>query len=514
MAESEMETVGFIDIGTNSIHLLVSRFYGGSGVSQVFQDKESVRLGRSLYENNAIDEGTISKASLVVSRFAETARVHGATKIVAYATCAAREAPNAHELIERCEGVDVHIIPGTEEARLTALGVFGPSGPSERSIDIDIGGGSTEIAIRENGKDLYLDSLSIGTIRYAFGKGVDCSKPISLSDYKYLQRCVDLDSYRTSGAVKSIGFKTAWGSSGTLETIGVVCGSRRDDHDTSYFYRFELTQLMSELIGMDASRRTAYPGINKSRSDIIVSGGAIAEELMLSFGIERMNISHNGLREGMQIDHMLSAGYTCFNARDSSVKALAIRCGFDSAHAEYVRDISLRLFDETKRYNLHNMGADLRNLLSNASLLHDIGELVNYSNHHVLSQVMIENSDMVGFDCDELHMMGLMVRFHHKKFPGSKDPLLKGLDAESNLSVRMCAMFLRISDIMDRHRSSVVSDMETGYDSSGFHIILLTSGDAEMEQWRLCRLNSDFNKLFGCPLNVSIRITASEHVDG
>lgn len=505
MENPETETVGFIDVGTNSVHLLVSRFYGGSGVSQVFQDKESIRLGKSLYQDNRIDEETISKASLVISRFADSARAHGATKIVAYATCASREAPNARELLERCEGVDVHIIPGTEEARLTALGVFGPSGPSERSMDIDIGGGSTEIIIRENGKDIYLDSLSIGTVRYAYGKGVDCSKPVSKSDYTYLQRCVDLDSYRSSGEVRSIGFKTAWGSSGTLEAIGAVCGSRRDDRDTSYFYRFELTQLMSELITMDSSKRTSYQGINKSRADIIISGGAIAEELMITFGIERMNISHNGLREGMQIDHMLSAGYTCFDARDSSVQALAIRCGFDREHAEYVKNTSLKLFDETRRFGLHSMGADLRNLLANASILHDIGELVNYSNHHVLSQVMIENSDMVGFDCDELHMMGLMVRFHHKKFPGPKDSLLKELDADDNLSVRMCSMFLRISDILDRHRSSVVSDIELQYDQSRLHLILLTDGDAEMECWRLCRLNADFTKLFGCPLEVSIR---------
>lgn len=511
MENQDVETVGFIDIGTNSVHLLVSRFYGGSGVSQVFQDKESIRLGRSLYENGRIDEDTISKAAIVISRFADTARIHGATKILAYATCAAREAPNFHELIDMCKGVEVHIIPGTEEARLTSLGVFGPNGPAERSLNIDIGGGSTEIIIRENGTDLYLDSLSVGAVRYAFGKGVDCSKAVSKSDYMYLQRCIDLDSYRSVGIVKSIGFKTAWGSSGTMEAIAVTCGSRRDDHDTSYFYRFELSQLMSELISVDASKRTSYQGINKSRSDIIISGGAIAEELMMSFGIERINISHNGLREGMQIDHMLSAGYTCFDARDSSVRALAIRCGYDSTHAESVKKFSLMLFDKTKAYGLHNMGADFRNLLSNASILHDIGELVNYSNHHVLSQVMIENSDMVGFDCDELHMMGLIVRFHHKKFPGPKDPLLKDLDGYSNAAVRMCSMFLRMSDIIDRHRNSVVSDIATSFGKSGFGITLISGGDAEMERWRLCRLGSDFLKLFGCPLNVAVEPQSADN---
>lgn len=498
------ETVGFIDIGTNSVHLLVSRFYGGSGASPIFHDKESIRLGRSLYTNGTIDEETLEKASMVISRFAATARSQGASKIMACATCACREAPNAKDLLDRCRDVDVHIIPGTEEARLISLGVFGPDGPQECSLDIDVGGGSTEVIIRKGGEDLFLDSLSIGTVRYAYGKGVDCSRPVSRDDYDYLQRCVDLASYRSAGVVKSMGIRRALGSSGTMEALATACASRREDHDASYLLLPELRRLMSDLICLEPSRRTAYPGINKSRADLIITGGAIVEELMTCFDLDRIDITHNGLREGMQVDHMMSAGYTCFDARNVSVKALAIRCKYDPVHVEAVSRMALTLFDDTRKACLHKMDEDTRNLLSNAAILHDIGELVNYNNHHVLSQVMIENSDMVGFDMDELHSMGLMVRFHHKKFPNAKDPLLSGLTPIQSQSIRMCSMFLRIADVIDRHRNSVVTSLRTTVEYGRFKLIMETSGDAEIELWRLDRLKQDFRKLFGMDMETEL----------
>lgn len=137
MAASESETVGFIDVGTNSIHLLVVRFYKDSAGTPVFQDKETVRLGQSLYSTGRIDEETIRKSALVVSRFTQISKDLGADKVVAFATCAAREAANRDELIQALSSnaeVEVKVIPGTEEARLIALGVFGDKGPAERTM--------------------------------------------------------------------------------------------------------------------------------------------------------------------------------------------------------------------------------------------------------------------------------------------------------------------------------------------------------------------------------------------
>ena len=169
----EPETVGFIDVGTNSVHLLVVEFHNDSMGTPIYQDKEVVRLGESLYRDGRLDKAAIDKCSLVVSKFSQMSRGLGASKVYAYGTCACREADNRNELLEaiRKEGLDVRVIPGLEEARLISLGVFGPTGPRERTLEIDIGGGSTEIILRQGEENLFLDSLDMGAVDTPTGWG-------------------------------------------------------------------------------------------------------------------------------------------------------------------------------------------------------------------------------------------------------------------------------------------------------------------------------------------------------
>ncbi len=511
MAPSESETVGFIDVGTNSIHLLVVRFYPDSAGSPVFQDKETVRLGQSLYGTGRIDGAAIEKSSLVVSRFAQISRDLGADKVVAFATCAAREASNRDELVSALSRyVEVKVIPGTEEARLIALGVFGDRGPEERTLEIDIGGGSTEVIVSERGENLFLDSLSMGAVRYAYGLGVDCSAPVSDDDYSMMLRSVDIASYHAVSRVRELGFARAVGSSGTLIALAEMCAARRGDRDASYLRLDELRALIPSVRRRDLSSRFSVPGLGKNRADIIVPGAAVAEELMSLFGIESMAISPKGLKQGMQIDHMLSRGYTVFDTRESSVKALAYRCHYDQHHAETVRRNALSLFDQAKTLGLHEMGDDYRNLLGCAATLHDIGELISYTNHNVLSQTIIENSDMVGFGVDEIRAMGLMVRFHHKKFPGAKDQRLSGMPSEDARAVRQCSMFLKIADVLDRHRNDSVREVSLSRRTDAVELAISAVQDPSMEVWSLEKIRPDFRKLFG----LDLRITAAGPAGG
>ncbi len=507
---TESETVGFSDIGTNSIHLSVVRCYGAVPGDTVFQDKEMLRLGRGLYADGRIGRDTIRKAAIIVSRFARTARGMGAQEVLAMATCAAREAPDGHDLVRAVsQHVDVRVIPGTEEARLIALGVFGPDGPRERSIVIDIGGGSTEVVVSEGGENLFMDSLSVGAVRFLYGDGIDFSKPVSPEDYGVLLRRVDTSSYHATGMVREAGFAKAYGSSGTMMALASMCAARRGDGDASYMTSEELRSLMEHLCSLDMPGREDVRGLAKARADIIIGGGAIADELMSLFGIDRIEISQNGLREGMQTDFLLSRGHARLDVRRASVMSLACRCGYDARHAAAVERYSMLLFDGSKALGMHSMSDGMRSLLSCAATLHDIGEVVNYSDHNLLSQMMIENSDMVGFDVTELRYMGLMARFHHKKFPGPNDRSLKGVPPRESQDVRMCAMFLRMADILDRHRTYSMEGISL--EAAGDEVVLRfsSSEDPSMEVWRMDRIKDDFRKLFKRRLRLAPEFSAA-----
>ncbi|NLF33879.1 MAG: Ppx/GppA family phosphatase [Thermoplasmatales archaeon] len=508
----EPETVGFIDVGTNSVHLLVVEFHNDSMGTPIYQDKEVVRLGESLYRDGRLDKAAIDKCSLVVSKFSQMSRGLGASKVYAYGTCACREADNRNELLEaiRKEGLDVRVIPGLEEARLISLGVFGPTGPRERTLEIDIGGGSTEIILRQGEENLFLDSLDMGAVRYSYGLGVDTTVPVSDRDYDALRRHVDLASFRAVRAVRDLGFDRAVGSSGTMINLAEMCAARRGG-DSSYFTHDELVKLMSEILPMTSQQRADIPKINRNRVDIIVAGGAIAEELMHLFGIERIEISERGLKQGMHIEYLLRRGYTNFDVKESSVRGLANRCQYDRGHAERVRELSLALFDGMRELGLHRMGDDLRGLLGYAALLHDIGEFISYTKHHVHSYTIILNSYMLGFDYRELRAMALMAKFHHKKFPNRYDRLFRDLEEAETDDILRCAMILKTANVMDRHRNGAVKEIRLSVSLGDLvvEIVPQEGTDVSMEIWRLGAMSEEFSAVFELCLSPVLEVGRS-----
>ena len=497
------KVISFIDIGTNSIHILVVRFFGNSMGTPIFQDKELVRLGQNLFKHGLIDDETIEKTRIVISNFVRISKDLGAEKIFAYATCAAREASNRKELLDamKIEGLDVKTISGLEEARLIRLGVFGPDGPPQRTLEIDVGGGSTEVALCKGREDLFLDSLSLGSVRLAYGFEQDHSKALTFQDYDFLRRHVDMMSYRTCRKVREIGFEKAYGSSGTMVALAKMCAAKRDG-DSSYMMYYELAELMKELYTKDAVERKEVLGMTPARSDIIVSGGAIAEELMCLLGVDRIEISENGLKQGMEIDYLITNGHSNFNVKDSSVLNLANRCQYDRPHAETVQKNALLMFDKMRALGIHGMNEEMRALLSYASVLHDIGEFISYPKHHLHSYIIILNSFLPGFDNGELKTMALLAKFHHGNLPSEKSKQFRDMDSGEISDILKCAMMLKIADILDRRRNSSVDYVEMSVSGGEVTMNIGSESDLNMEVWKLRTIKDDFKAVFGLDLKI------------
>lgn len=499
------KTVGFIDVGTNSVHMLVVRFYEGSLGTSVYSDKESVRIGQSLYEHGSIDAETVSKAALVISKFAEIARGFGAEQVVAMATAAAREASNRMDLVQAVRecGVDMRIIPGMEEARLVRLGVLGPDAPV-RTLCIDVGGGSTEIAVADGKEDLYLDSLSLGAIRLAYGSGVDQKGKVTFRQYDVLRRMVDTASYRSVGKVRELGFERAVGSSGTAVALAEMCAARRGDGDPSYMLLTELRSLMKEICSCDVEERLKFPKMSPSRADIIIGGGAVLEEMMYLLGIERLEISRNGLREGMRTDYLLEhGGQQDFDIRGSSVRTLAARCGCDRKHSDAVRKYALALYDALScKGIIPASDPRWRELLGYAAEIHDVGEFISYEKHNIHSYTIIRNSYLAGFDDDELQAMALMARFHHNSVPGPSSKYFAELDGNEIICVRRCALILKMADIMDRGRDAAVESLDVELSAGAVRLTLGSSKDISMQMWKLKSIKDEFSNIYGRKLRI------------
>lgn len=498
----EPRTVAFIDVGTNSVHVIVVSFVPGTSGVVVAREREVIRLGRSLYSGGVIDDDAIRRCRLVIERFAAYARKHGADEIHAFATCASREASNGPELIESLSvpGVQLKVIPGEEEARLIRLGVLGERGFNDNVLLVDIGGGSTEFSIVGKDGKLFCASLPIGAVRFAYSFPFDPLAKVSEEDFKCYQREVDVKAMSVIRRIKEIGFSKVIGSSGSFETLADFCGTR-DEGGIPFVPLERISSAAAQFRNMDIGGRRAIPKLNPDRADIIVAGASIAEEILSLLGVEGVFISRGSLKEGMMEDFRISQGYPFIGPRESSVNSLLYRTGSDREHAFTVRDYSLRLFDRLGELGLHTMDASARELLGNAALLHDVGEFIGYPKHHITSYNLILDA-LSGYTDDELMFTAMIARYHHKKIPQASDPVYRSRGIADVPSLMKCICILRMADAMDRHRAQIVKDFAVDSSEGKVTVIMSSEEDISMEIWKLMGCSKDFLFIFGSELAV------------
>ncbi len=516
------QIVGFIDLGTNSVRLLIVRLNPNHSYTVLSEQKETVRLGEGEFRRNILQPEAMRRAGLVCARFAEIARSRGAREVLAVATSATREAENRASFVRhlrRVAGIDVRVISGKEEARLIYLGVASGSNIGGRqTLFIDIGGGSTEVIVGDQQQYRFLDSLKLGAIRLSGIFLRDGAKaPVSPNRYARIQRYVRTRSVRTLERLREFPAEQAIGSSGTAINLAEIAMRREQKRGLvkgDILTRRQLRDVVAHLCSLPLEERRKVPGINPERADIIIGGAAILETLMQELNLPGIAISERGLREGLPIDYLSRADnaheFQQTSFRERSVLELGRRCGFDEPHARQVCRIAWELFDTAQEAGLHSYGERERELLEHASLLHDVGAFVSYTNHRAHSYYMIRNADLLGFDQTEISLIATLALFHHKAFPRLKHPEFAELDKRSRQIVRVLCMFLRIAESLDRsHLQAVAHARLRVADKKRIVLDITPARDCHLELWEVRNHERAFEKVFGRELTVHVQQAAA-----
>jgi exopolyphosphatase/guanosine-5'-triphosphate,3'-diphosphate pyrophosphatase len=502
--------VAFLDIGTNSLRLLLVRINPQHSYTVLSDQKEMIRLGEGEFVDQRLHPDAIQRAVLVARKFAEMARSYNAEEIIAVATSATREADNREEFLRRLKRearLDVHTISGPEEARLIYLGVSsGFHIANQQALFIDIGGGSTELILGNQKDYLFLDSLKLGSIRltslFFLPNEVE---PVNQARYALLQQYVRNVAVRAVQELKSKTIDLVIGSSGTLENLADIAiyseYRRRRQRDDVITYP-QLKHTIDMLCSLSLEERRRVPGINPGRADIIVAGAAIIDTLMADLGLRELHITDRGLRDGLLMDYLsrseqdqLLAGAS---VRERSIYQLGRACGFDEKHSQEVSRLALELFDSAFDLHLHKFGDKERELLHYTALVHDVGTFLSYSSHQQHSYYLIRNYDLLGFDQSEIAVMAAAALFHRKAMPSKKKhPEFAALDKPAQRIVRLFALLLRLAESLDRSHQGVVRHAYLCQGKPG-EIILEVHSDQEieLELWGVQTHRQAFEKLF------------------
>ena len=299
-----------IDIGTNTIRLLVADTEDTATYRPVFHDQVITRLGEGLQKSGLLSPRAMERTLEVLSRFTQTAKALEAEEVVAIATSAAREAKNRTEFLNRARsevGLEVEVASGEEEATLTALGVSHALGPARGSMLImDIGGGSTEFISLEHGRITGRLSLPIGVVKLteAHFRG----DPPSLNELeaaaaflrKKLGRVL-ASLYPPPGAILA-------GTAGTPTTLAAIdLGLVTYDPERVTGHRLSrdrIQELLEYLCSLPLAERRQIVGLEPGRADVIVAGALLAREVVTLLRFDELTVSDGGFREGILLHHL------------------------------------------------------------------------------------------------------------------------------------------------------------------------------------------------------------------
>jgi exopolyphosphatase/guanosine-5'-triphosphate,3'-diphosphate pyrophosphatase len=534
-----------IDIGSNSIHLVIVRAIPGQNLEIIDREKEMVRLGSVTLRSHRLSRQTIDRAVETLRRFKKMAEANRVDLIIATATSAVRESDNADEFIEtvrKSTGLDVQLLPGVEEARLIALAVSEVTDfNGRRGLIIDLGGGSTEfIVTRGNEPDLLL-SVRLGAVRLT--EKFITTDPISDEERERLVANIRTDLIRAVNEIMQVGFDFVTGTSGTILNMvdSIVYAETGAGLDEAAQYNSfsktisseQLKRLNRRLAAMTQRERSRIPGIEKGRADIIIAGGVLLETILSELGATEITSCDWSLREGVILDYLRkhhetygehpdadrgrgenSAGPVSNNGeqpldvRTRSVLSVARRYEYDREHSHHVADLAVQIFDGT--HDLHGMGEKERKLLEYAALLHDIGYHISHNNHHRHGLYLIKNSEMPGFTGTEIAVMAAAVRYHRGSMPRkTRDHRLRrqhedflSLDRAHRTAALRLASILQIADGLDRSYRQNVRGVRCELSGSNLRLIVEADGECDLEIWAAERKSKWFQDIFHVTVTV------------
>jgi len=427
-----------VDLGSNSFHLQVGRVVDGQ-IYPLDALREMVRLGAGLTAEKRIDRATQVRALQALERIGERLRGLPRGAVRAVGTNALRVAKNAPQFLREARaalGFPIEVIAGREEARLIYLGVAHsmPHAAHKRLV-VDIGGGSTELIIGRALDPLLTESLYMGCVSYSlayFPEG-----RIEKSRMKKAELAARQELAGMARTYRAAGWEQSVGSSGTARALEAIL--RENGYAEDGITREGLDRLRSQLIKHEHADPDRIAGLRKERAAVIPGGLAIMLAVFDELGIQQMAVSEGALRHGVLYD--LLGRVQHHDMREATVAQFMRRYHVDTAQAERVRSLALKIFD-----SIHAEQRELdaeRLLLDWAARLAEAGLSVAHAQYHKHSAYILSNADMPGFSRMEQQRLARIVLAHRGKLGKMQDQGLEGSDWTLVFALRIAALVLR-----------------------------------------------------------------------
>ena len=504
-----------IDIGTNSIHMVIAEATHGDAFTVLDREREVVQVGRGSFGEERLNPEAMSRTVLALGRFAQLARRHGVDRILCTATAAVREAKNGGQFLKMARqetGVSPRVIPSEEEGRLIHLAVQAALHlPPEPALLVDIGGGSAQLVHVKGAELVRVAGAPLGALRLTEMRLEH--DPPTKGELESLRRLVRKQLRRALEGYEGPAPEKVYGSSGSIHALAQL--AYREEHDrelpqvNGHVLELEaLEALTLRLQGMPRAERDSLPGIDAARAEILVPGAIVLEQVLRLADASAITLSDYGVREGLVTDYLrrhareVSTISSASDLRMRSVLGLLARFDPDGRHARHVAHLSLQLFDALAPR--HRLGAPEREWLHFAALLHDLGSAVAYDGHSQHSAYVIRNGGLRGLTGEEVEVVATVARYHGAARPRCRrDEVYAAMPRKLRRTVRWLAAMLRVAEGFDRSHYQLVRGLSVRRRRGKILIVADARPHAQLEVWAGRRRSADLSRLLRRPVAVA-----------
>ncbi len=517
--------IAAIDVGSNSIRLVVAEVLSSGGYRVLDEERENTRLAAALTKTGRLDPKAVDSSMTVLRNFLSIAAGYGVAQVRAIGTSALRDAEDGPEFCDRVRKelkLSIEVISANEEARLAFLSVARAFDISGRKVAVaDIGGGSTEIVLASSGLVDQVYETKLGAVRVAEECGV--TERSSEKRVARLREFIDRTLRKEIGKPPFVP-DMLFGTGGTFTALASIIMARQGMAGQPMWgfrvSRAQIRHLVADLANMSLERRCKVVGLSPQRADIIVAGLAVIERVMCKLGANVVQVHTRGVRDGLMLTMVGSTNAsggvsygtrsvpaTSAEDRRAAVEEFAKNCGVDLPHARQVARIAGSLWQQLA--GPLKLKADDRELIESAALIANVGYLINFDGHHKHSYHLILNSELAGFERRQLQILANVARYHRGTRPKKRHENFSELSVEDRKRVCELAAILRLALALDRTHQQHVDEVRARVRDEVVRIVVQSQDDANVDLWAAERKVDLFEKVFGRKVSFSARESAA-----
>lgn len=505
-----MKNLGIIDIGSNSIRLVLAEIRNGNYFRIIDDVKRTVRLGMDMTPDGRLNPVRMEMALNTLCEFKWLCESQGVSELIVVATEAVRKASNQTEFLRQVQselGLNIRILSGAEEAYYDYFGVINSMDFSDGLI-MDIGGASTELIWVERRIAKEAISLPFGAINLT--NRFNLTEKMTAETEKELFACL-MSQFKNVAWLEELRNCPLVGVGGTVRNIGKI-SRRKSNYPIDRSHNFEIDanevfEIYDLVKDKTLEQRKKIKGLSKERSDMFLGAASVATALIKYCGLPQMLISGSGLREGL-IYSTLQGQEPIEDVLDYSLRIVAQTLLINPSHARQVWKLAESLYSqltplpETSKQVINNQNGNPTDyqidtqtnsqaiskrrakILKTAAILNDAGKIINYYNYHQHTFYMILNLPINGLSHKELIMAAFTIMLsNNDKSDLAVFPYFRLLNDEEKIWVQRLGVILRLAECFDRTKNGTIQKIICEQKPDAWLIRLIDSSSDRSPVW-------------------------------